>query len=465
MITKEKLIKNTVTKLPSLGNTGMLFKHDNSTFINLHELGNSREIIRTLEKYVTDEDPRRERINLEGLPLPLMMAVPSLNIDIMGEIEDNVVDITIDERSKVLLIIQPYDKDHVSCEYYLNKKGNKYILMGYFKSPKALRDGDITSLWSTLKPNTKDQRSENLDVLLSIEVSTWLSAYAICAPIKLPELSDLKLRNVPTSQRGHHQPYGLSHILSKDLDFVDENTCMAYAKPETLLPKIMAATSDEQVGVFKDSTPFIFTHTSQRVLYTPSLFKYLPFDKFTVLTTVYQEGAVYTLGVTYHEEWLYFSLFNQVLNRVISRTHIKHVLPDVTSETGIRVTKLEKLECFTNRSDAELLMDLPAAIKPMISMLIMYNNLQPEYHINPNPRTRSEFARQTIQELKRVNVIKLNKPRSLSYQGKVGTHASPEEHQRRGHWRTYKSGKRTFVNETTVNKGNGKAVKKVYVME
>ncbi len=464
MITKEKIIKNTIVKLPSLDNTGKLFKHDDSTFINIHELGNANEIIRALERYIVKEDPHRDNVNLALLPLPVMFAVPSLNIDIMNEIEENAIDITIDEANKVMLLVQDYDENHVSCEYYLNKKGNKYILLGYFKVPKALKDGDIKSLWPTLKPNAKDQRTENLDILLSIEVNTWLSAYAICAPIKLPPLSDLKMRNIPGNQRSSHQPYGLSHILSKDIDFVDDNTCMAYAKPETLLPRIIEATSTEHAGLFEDTVPFIFTHSEQKVIYTPSLFKYLPFDKFTVLTSVYQGGATYTMGVTHHEGWLYFSLFNEVVNKVISRTHIKYVLPDVTSQTGIRITKLERLDCTAKRTDAELLHDLPAAIKPMISMLIMYNNLQPEYHVNPNPRTRSEFIRETIVELKRVNVIKLNKPRSLSYQGKVGTHASPEEHQRRGHWRSYKSGKRTFVKETTVNKGFGKGAKKVYIM-
>ncbi len=45
-----------------------------------------------------------------------------------------------------------------------------------------------------------------------------------------------------------------------------------------------------------------------------------------------------------------------------------------------------------------------------------------------------------------------------------GTHASPIEHERRGHWRTYKSGKRTFVESTTINKGKGGKVDKGYIV-
>lgn len=51
--------------------------------------------------------------------------------------------------------------------------------------------------------------------------------------------------------------------------------------------------------------------------------------------------------------------------------------------------------------------------------------------------------------------VDLSKPLYVSGESKGGTHASPREHHRRGHYRTSKSGKRYFVNATVVNKGCG----------
>ncbi|MNP89128.1 hypothetical protein D3C85_15290 [compost metagenome] len=45
-----------------------------------------------------------------------------------------------------------------------------------------------------------------------------------------------------------------------------------------------------------------------------------------------------------------------------------------------------------------------------------------------------------------------------------GTHASPREHQRIGHWRTLRNGKRQWFPETTVNKGVPGKIDKVYLV-
>lgn len=57
--------------------------------------------------------------------------------------------------------------------------------------------------------------------------------------------------------------------------------------------------------------------------------------------------------------------------------------------------------------------------------------------------------------------LDLSKPITERTVAKGGTHASPMEHTRRGHWRTSKLGKRYFVRDTVVNKGSerGKVVK------
>ena len=56
-------------------------------------------------------------------------------------------------------------------------------------------------------------------------------------------------------------------------------------------------------------------------------------------------------------------------------------------------------------------------------------------------------------------VITITGKRKVSKEAKGGTHASPVTHLRRGHWRTYKSGKRCWVEATLVNGKDGMVVK------
>ena len=56
-------------------------------------------------------------------------------------------------------------------------------------------------------------------------------------------------------------------------------------------------------------------------------------------------------------------------------------------------------------------------------------------------------------------VITITGKRRVSEVSKGGTHASPVAHLRRGHWRTYKSGVRGWVNAMMINGTNGIVVK------
>lgn len=61
-------------------------------------------------------------------------------------------------------------------------------------------------------------------------------------------------------------------------------------------------------------------------------------------------------------------------------------------------------------------------------------------------------------------VITITGKRKVSEGGKGGTHASPVTHLRRGHWRNYKSGKRTWIDAMVVNGTEG-IVTKDYKVE
>lgn len=56
-------------------------------------------------------------------------------------------------------------------------------------------------------------------------------------------------------------------------------------------------------------------------------------------------------------------------------------------------------------------------------------------------------------------IITITGKRKVSTESKGGTHASPVTHLRRGHWRTYKSGKRGWVEAALVNGKDGLVVK------
>jgi hypothetical protein len=51
-----------------------------------------------------------------------------------------------------------------------------------------------------------------------------------------------------------------------------------------------------------------------------------------------------------------------------------------------------------------------------------------------------------------------------SESGIAGERHSPREHMRRGHYRTYRSGKRIWVEGMTVNRGKGGRIDKDYVI-
>lgn len=56
-------------------------------------------------------------------------------------------------------------------------------------------------------------------------------------------------------------------------------------------------------------------------------------------------------------------------------------------------------------------------------------------------------------------VITITGKKKVSKEGKGGTHASPVTHLRRGHWRHYKSGKRSWVEAALINGKDGMVVK------
>lgn len=77
----------------------------------------------------------------------------------------------------------------------------------------------------------------------------------------------------------------------------------------------------------------------------------------------------------------------------------------------------------------------------------------------PDAQTQKLRRLRGKKPLMTYKVITITGKRKVSNEGKGGTHASPVTHLRRGHWRHYKSGKRSWVEATLVNGKDGMAVK------
>ena len=89
-------------------------------------------------------------------------------------------------------------------------------------------------------------------------------------------------------------------------------------------------------------------------------------------------------------------------------------------------------------------------IKLLIDVLHRFNDVEYEVIRVSEPSER-KYSSSTRKQKPGKNVIKLSKVKRIYSSGKSKrTHASPTPHQRRGHYRHYKSGKVVWINQTNV---------------
>lgn len=86
-----------------------------------------------------------------------------------------------------------------------------------------------------------------------------------------------------------------------------------------------------------------------------------------------------------------------------------------------------------------------------------------------NDPTKTFSVRKKVKEKDRAlfleYVLDLNKPTNYPKRKSLGgTHASPVEHLRRGHWRTARNGRRFFVEARIINEGKGGRIEKDYIV-
>lgn len=469
-ISKEKVIKTLNLKginMERLGNIE-LKSTDNTQYIELVSTDNMGRLIRIINANKKDQ-LTWDKLDFSNVTLPLLIHAPDIDIKHIEGTNDEDIDIVISDQRKVTLIV--HDLGEIYRIQYFNMvlPRNISMLMDVFDINKET--GELTALSKVHDDKVNNEESKQAVHYSTLNQISGLCVLNLVSNLEIAQLalpSKLKLRNVSPAQHDYHRPHILLPMLKTDVSYItngilmyDPRKCM-----DTLLLNI-----EKNKEYYEDAIPFFMTFEDLPVTYTPTLFKYLPFNKFIVIDNNFLADDGARFFTAYSDGVIRIGMYGADTSFEMAMVNIKHIVAD--KDGGVNVTKYVITDEMANRY-ADVIDDrtqiyINSLVGSLICFLIHYGNLEPMYHEDPSIENHYRLHEALDKEntyARTTRVVKLNHPRKLQYRGRLGgTHASPEEHQRRGHWRTYKSGKRTFVNETTVNKGSGKTIKKVYLVE
>lgn len=142
---------------------------------------------------------------------------------------------------------------------------------------------------------------------------------------------------------------------------------------------------------------------------------------------------------------------------------------DYDLDTNVTEGQFEKLaeaffKAFNVDGDSEsALTNYSSAMFSALSQHLAEIATSVGYSFRPAPATPRKVA-QAASEKKsffEYHVVELSASAPAS-ESKGGTHASPRQHQRRGHWRHYKSGKRIFIHDMVVGSAENGIIEKDY---
>jgi hypothetical protein len=177
----------------------------------------------------------------------------------------------------------------------------------------------------------------------------------------------------------------------------------------------------------------------------------LPFDSIAVVTPKENSNLVYTLSRT--ESGLVFTM------NALTGARLAEVQTDaVTSYTGRRYwfEELVETQLMQQASEGETILNVLDAIENDAIRDVLYaaaGFYGPQSASNPVRRkpAKGHKADKPLYDWHTVTLA----PRPPKQEPKGGTHASPRPHDRRGHYRTYKSGKQVWVSNMRVGRGEG----------
>lgn len=194
-------------------------------------------------------------------------------------------------------------------------------------------------------------------------------------------------------------------------------------------------------------------------------FKHLPFNDFMLLCDTEHEtpgGVVYSKYgllnriVKVNEDIVY--QYSYYCANPPLADYILLTMAIIDSHSG------EMLAAYSYRNGDQESLTLVNKLT-MASKMALFTIINFEPKVISDP-TRQFSVQKKVPILQRPKYIEytLDITKAKKYTSKAigGSHASPIEHDRRGHWRTYKNGKKVWVSSSVVNLGRGGRVDKDY---
>lgn len=216
------------------------------------------------------------------------------------------------------------------------------------------------------------------------------------------------------------------------------------------------------------------------------------FDKTIIIATEMEErreGAISVMGVSHVDlstanvvgtsgrsyafpknEWMWVPIW---ICAVIERTDEPPPPSVPNSVRGVRVQVSQMLrtygpppEVFKNKDSQYFAHDILTEVQTTLGFLWALEQRRATVTRYPAPEALNrKRARKGALPFDEYHILELEPPRREGSEGgcfSVDDRRSPREHQRSGHWRHFKSGKRTWVRPSIVNAGIGGAIWKDY---
>lgn len=194
-------------------------------------------------------------------------------------------------------------------------------------------------------------------------------------------------------------------------------------------------------------------------------FEHLPFNDFMVLCdtetnvpggVVYKQYGLLNRIVKVNEDIVY--QYSYYCTNPPAADYILLTLAIIDSHSG------EMIAAYSYKNDEQESLTLVDKLT-MASKMALFTiiNFEPTVISDPTKQFSVQKKVPILQRPKYIEyTLDITKAKKYTRKAIGGSHASPIEHDRRGHWRTYKNGKKVWVSSSIVNLGKGGRVDKDY---
>lgn len=440
----------------------------NSAHINLFGLDNINECIKVLTKHTNTVDGDLTKlVDIDSIVTPIYITGPSLDVSAASKDEGN---IDIDIKKEMHLHMQLERKGPelwITVYYSLIGQPSKIMPMYVFTMT-----GNESIVNRTDEIYGKDYHKAQeipvgIEAVITVEVYTYLAMLSKLVVVKLKTPGKVELRKVPPKYYNKYNTYGLLPIFMDDINYIIKKEI--HIKPSALVKLFNNMVRDRET--FSTNAFVKYFEDRPMVEVTPQLFNNMPYAEMSVFSTSCLQPGLQGHILNYKDGVLSLYVYGNASMYHICDIKTSAIVNQVNIDTGhsFRIKNYTLTEAANRIFNGQHVEPLKQTVYHMVgnflALLIDYGNMVIDnntfdvsnvdhYELANIPMTREDDS---------VHVIKLNYPRKygrIMWQG--GTHASPREHTRRGHWRRYKSGKTIWIEDNVINAGTTGKVEKVY---